>query len=82
MGKQMLAALREMSVAPREMLAAPCIMFAKDHRRGLMCLPGGSFSPIHEKTLVSRNDFYRVSSVIYFLVFFDFLRALIGQCLF
>ena len=59
------------SAAPCKMLATPCIMsamthtkraarhivFAKDHRWGLRCSPGDPPIPIHEKTLVSRNDF-------------------------
>ena len=67
MGKQMSAtpcemsaATHEMSAALRVMLAATHLMFVKDQKGGLDVPPrpkGAPPTPIHEKTLVSRNDF-------------------------
>ena len=48
---QILVIPRKMTAAPRVMLAASHLMLAKDQRGGL------EDTPIHEKTLVSRNDF-------------------------
>ena len=48
------------------MSGATHLMFVKDPRGGLMC-PPGPHTTIHEKTLVSRNEFRNLSNHDYFL---------------
>merc|ERR1711973_923087 len=55
--------LLQMLVIPHKMTAATHLMFAKDQRGGLRSPPGPRGpppTPILEKTLVSRNDFWGI----------------------